>query len=68
MNDVMIQVTRETKDLKLKKMATESLVKNVSSLETSDIKLIDPLVESFDIDVATNDVYLLKKAKYFHAV
>lgn len=61
----MIQVTKETKDLSLKKMATESLIKNVSSLETSDIKLIDPLVEAFDIDVTNNDVYLLKKAKYF---
>ena len=61
----MIQVTNETKDLGLKKLATESLVKNVKSLETSDIALIDPLVEAFDIDVATNDVYLLKKAKFY---
>jgi hypothetical protein len=61
----MIQVTKETKDLFLKKLATESLVQNIKSLETSDIALIDPLVESFDIDVTTNDVYLLKKAKYF---
>lgn len=61
----MIQVTHETKDLELKKLATENLVKNIKSLETSDIELIDPLVEAFDIDVATNDIYLLKKAKYY---
>jgi hypothetical protein len=61
----MIQVTQEAKDLNLKKLATESLVKNVKSLETSDIGLIDPLVEAFDLDVATNDVYLLKKAKFY---
>lgn len=61
----MIQVTHETKDLELKKMATESLVGNIKSLETSDIALIEPLVEMFDIDVATNDAYLLKKAKYY---
>ncbi len=61
----MIQVTNETKDLTLKKLATESLVKNVKSLETSDIALIDPLVEAFEIDVMNNDVYLLKKAKYY---
>ncbi len=61
----MIQVTQETKDLNLKKLATESLVKGVKSLETSDIALIDPLVEAFDLDVASNDVYLLKKAKYY---
>ncbi len=61
----MIQVTHETKDLDLKKKATETLVNNIKSLETSDIELIDPLVEAFDIDVDTNDAYLLKKAKYY---
>ena len=61
----MIQVTQETKDLHLKKKATESLVIHVKSLETSDIGLIDPLVENFEIDVTQNDVYLLKKAKYY---
>ncbi|MBC7419649.1 MAG: hypothetical protein H7328_02880 [Bdellovibrio sp.] len=61
----MIQVTKETKDLTLKKMATESLVKNVSALETSDVGLIEPLVEAFDLDVTANDTYLLKKAKYY---
>lgn len=61
----MIQVTNETKDPTLKKMATESLVQNIKSLETTDIALIDPLVEAFDIDVDTNDQYLLKRAKYF---
>ncbi|MBC7467410.1 MAG: hypothetical protein H7256_15580 [Bdellovibrio sp.] len=61
----MIQVTKETKDLALKKLAVESLVKNVSALENSDIGQIDPLVESFDIDITSNDKYLLRKAKYF---
>lgn len=61
----MIQVTKQTKDLTLKKKATESLVKNVSSLETSDIEAIDPLVENFDIDITNNDAYLLKKAKFY---
>ncbi len=61
----MIQVTKETKDLTLKKLAAESLVQNVKSLETSDIALIEPLVEIFDIDVTSNDTYLLKKAKYY---
>ena len=61
----MIQVTKETKDPVLKKLAVESLVKNVSTLETTDIGLIDPLVETFDIDITTNDIYLLKEAKYY---
>ncbi len=61
----MVQVTQETKDLALKKLATESLTTNVSALENSDISIIDPLVESFDIDVTHNEKYLLKRAKYF---
>ncbi len=60
----MIQVTKETKDLSLKKLATENLVKNIVALETSDISLVDPLVEAFDLDITMNDAYLLKKAKY----
>ncbi len=61
----MIQVTKETKDLTLKKLATESLVKNVTALETSDVGLIEPLVEAFDLDITSNDTYLLKKAKFY---
>ncbi|MBC7742837.1 MAG: hypothetical protein H7061_11620 [Bdellovibrionaceae bacterium] len=61
----MIQVTKETKDLTLKKLAVENLVKNVSALETTDIALIDPLVEAFDLDITTNDTYLLKQAKHY---
>src|SRR3989344_1210373 len=61
----MIQVSQETKDLHLKKMAVEQLAKNVGTLENSDIALIDPLVESFDIDITSNEKYLLRRAKYF---
>ncbi len=61
----MIQVTSETKDKTLKKMAVESLIKNIADLEISDIGLIEPLVEAFEIDTTINNVYLLKKAKYF---
>lgn len=61
----MIQVTTETTDNTLKKMAVESLIKNISDLEISDIGLIDPLAEAFDIETSTNTAYLLKKAKYY---
>jgi hypothetical protein len=61
----MIQVTTETKDNALKKMAVESLIKNISDLEISDIGLIDPLAEAFQIETSTNSAYLLKKAKYY---
>lgn len=61
----MIQVTSETKDNTLKKMAVESLIKNISDLEISDIGMIDPLAEAFQIDTSMNPAYLLKKAKYY---
>lgn len=61
----MIQVTTETKDNTLKKMAVESLIKNISDLEISDIGMIDPLTEAFQIDTSISPAYLLKKAKYY---
>jgi hypothetical protein len=61
----MIQVTSETKDNTLKKMAVESLIKNISDLEISDIGMIDPLAEAFQIDTSISPAYLLKKAKYY---
>ncbi len=61
----MIQVTSETKDNTLKKMAVESLIKNISDLEISDVGLIDPLADAFEIDTSFNAAYLLKKAKYY---
>lgn len=61
----MIQVTQETKDLALKKLATENLAKNISAMENSDMGLIDPLVQSFDIEVTTNEAYMMKRAKHF---
>ncbi len=61
----MIQVTQEAKEPVLKKLATENLAKNIAFLPNSDVGLIDPLVESFNIDVSTNENYSLKRAKYF---
>lgn len=61
----MIEVTQQSKDPVLQKLAVESLVKNVTHLETSDISLIDPLVEKFDVDLTSHDQYLFKKAKYY---
>ena len=61
----MIQVTTETKDKTLKKMAVESMIKNISDLEITDIGLIDPLAEAFEIDTTIHTAYLLKKAKYY---
>lgn len=60
----MIKVATEANDLVLKKMAVESLVKNIKLLEVSDIGKIDPLVGGQDIDTAQFPAYLLKKAKY----
>lgn len=61
----MIQTAKETKDPELKKMAVEQLVKHITTLEVSDIGLIDPLTETLEVDTTNNDQYLLKKAKFF---
>ena len=60
----MIKVASEATDPALKKLAIESLVKNIKLLEVSDIGKIDPLVYGEDIDTALFPAYLLKKAKY----
>lgn len=60
----MITVATEATDPILKKMAVESLVKNIKWLEVSDIGKINPLIELHDIDTVAYPAYLLKKAKY----
>lgn len=60
----MIQVVNQTQDNELKKMAVEALVKNIKSLEISDIGLVDPLSVKYDIPTHLYPAYLLKKAKY----
>lgn len=61
----MIQVTTEAKDPVLKKLAVESLTKNINTLEITDIGLIEPLVELFDIETSNNAAYQLKRAKFY---
>ncbi|MES2801023.1 MAG: hypothetical protein V4654_00900 [Bdellovibrionota bacterium] len=61
----MLQISKEAKDLTIKKMAIESLVKNMQHLPISDIEMIDPVAKQFDVDTVNYPAYLLKKAKHF---
>lgn len=61
----MLLISKEAKDLSIKKMAIESLVKNMQHLPISDIEMIDPVAKQFDVDTVNFPAYLLKKAKYF---
>lgn len=61
----MIKVAQETKTKNWQQLATEALVKNITTLETSDIALIDPLVVKHELDVTKNDDYQLTRAKYY---
>lgn len=61
----MLRVSKEANDPVIKKMAVESLVKNMKYLQVSDVELIDPVAKSFDVDTINYPPYLLKKAKYF---
>lgn len=61
----MLQVSREAKDPMVKKMAVESLVKNMQYLQISDIELVDPVAKQLDVDTVNFPAYLLKKAKYY---
>ncbi|HEX7676174.1 MAG TPA: hypothetical protein VF412_18500 [Bdellovibrio sp.] len=66
--EYMIQVAKETKSKEWQQRATEALVKNINTLEHSDIALIDPLVAKYELDVTKNDDYQLTRAKYYSEV
>jgi hypothetical protein len=61
----MITVAQESKNKDLKMKAVKSLVDHIEYLEISDIGLIEPFVEAFDIETSMNSKYSLKKAKYY---
>ncbi len=61
----MIQVAQETKSKEWQQKATEALVQNINTLETSDIALIDPLVIKYEMDITKNDDYQITRAKYY---
>lgn len=63
----MIQVSKEAKDPTIKKLAIETIVKNIQHLQVSDIELIEPLAKTFEVDTINYPAYLLKKAKYYSA-
>ncbi|MFM6927653.1 MAG: hypothetical protein ACKOX6_04275 [Bdellovibrio sp.] len=63
----MIKVAQETKNKEWQGKATLALVKHINVLENSDIALIDPLVQKYDVDVTKNDDYQITRAKYYSA-
>ena len=61
----MLTVAQESKNTELKVKAVKSLIKNIEYLEISDIGLIEPFVEVFDLETTSTSKYSLKKAKYY---
>jgi hypothetical protein len=64
----MIKVSQETKHKEWQERATKSLVEGIKVLELTDIALIDPLVNKYEIDVTKNDDYQITRAKYYSSV
>lgn len=61
----MFAVAKNSKDASLRKLAVQSLVDNVESLEITDVKDLEPLVDQMDIDTTNKDAYNFYRAKYF---
>lgn len=61
----MIKVAQETKNKEWQEKATLALVKHITVLENSDIALIDPLVQKYEVDVTKNDDYQITRAKHY---
>lgn len=61
----MMKVALETKNTALGRRATEQLANNVADLEISDVKVLNELVEKYDVETKGNDAYNFYRAKYF---
>jgi Putative Zn-dependent protease, contains TPR repeats len=61
----MIKVAQETKSKEWQERAANSLVANITDLKMSDIGMIDPLVNKYEIDVTKNQDYQITRAKYY---
>ncbi|WP_413581130.1 tetratricopeptide repeat protein [Bdellovibrio sp. HCB288] len=64
----MIKVSQETKNKEWQERATKALVEGITSLEQSDIALIDPLVTKYEMDVTKNSDYQITRAKYYSSI
>lgn len=63
----ILNLLSEVQDKSIKTKTILSIVQNIQSFETADLKIIDPLVKTFNINVTKNYDYLYKQAKYFIA-
>ncbi len=61
----LYSVAKEAKESDLKKAAVSELVNNIKSLDTFDVKEIEPLVQQNEVDISTNDAYNFFRAKHF---
>ncbi|MFP5518834.1 MAG: tetratricopeptide repeat protein [Bdellovibrionia bacterium] len=61
----MLQMVQETKRMDKKERAVNMLVDNIQHLQITDIGLIDPLVEKFNIDITKKPAYLVRKAQFY---
>lgn len=62
-----LQLVNESHDKSINSKITQNMVKNIRAFETTDIKKIDGLVSSFNIDISKNDNYLYMQAKHLIA-
>lgn len=61
----LLQVAKSSKSKEWKLLATQALAENIDLFDVADLKEIDPLVVSQDVDIAENDAYNFYRAKYY---
>jgi hypothetical protein len=61
----MIKVATDAKNKEWQEKAVHNLVDNISILKVSDVKYIDPLITTYDIDTTQNETYQMYRAKYY---
>lgn len=61
----ILQLLEKTQDKALKIKTLQSVVKNIMTFHTSDMPLLNSLVESYNIEIDKNDNYHYKQAQHF---
>jgi hypothetical protein len=63
--EYMLRVVAETKNKAWQQKATEAILANVKDMKTSDVAMIDPMIQKYDLDATKNEEYQIARAKHY---
>jgi hypothetical protein len=63
--EYMLRVVGESKNKDWQQRATEAILASVKDMKTSDVAMIDPMIQKYDLDATKNEEYQLARAKHY---